>query len=114
RSGGACARDEARAGVRRRTLPAMGLEPARGVGAHARVPARPDPALFGAGRAHQLRPPGDPALLAPDAEEARMDGVRHVSVAGAPARPRLRVLLSAYACEPSKGSEPGIGWNWAL
>jgi glycosyltransferase involved in cell wall biosynthesis len=28
-------------------------------------------------------------------------------------RPRLRVLLSAYACEPRKGSEPGIGWNWA-
>lgn len=23
------------------------------------------------------------------------------------------VLLSAYACEPGKGSEPGIGWNWA-
>ena len=25
----------------------------------------------------------------------------------------LRVLLSAYACEPARGSEPGIGWNWA-
>jgi glycosyltransferase involved in cell wall biosynthesis len=25
---------------------------------------------------------------------------------------RLRVLLSAYACEPDKGSEPGVGWNW--
>ena len=25
---------------------------------------------------------------------------------------RPRVLLSAYACEPAKGSEPGIGWNW--
>ena len=23
-------------------------------------------------------------------------------------------LLSAYACEPEKGSEPGVGWNWAL
>ena len=23
-------------------------------------------------------------------------------------------LLSAYACEPNKGSEPGVGWNWAL
>jgi glycosyltransferase involved in cell wall biosynthesis len=32
----------------------------------------------------------------------------------ATARRRLRVLLSAYACEPGKGSEPGIGWNWAL
>lgn len=27
---------------------------------------------------------------------------------------RLRVLLSAYACEPNKGSEPGVGWNWAV
>lgn len=26
----------------------------------------------------------------------------------------MRILLSAYACEPNKGSEPGIGWNWAL
>ena len=25
----------------------------------------------------------------------------------------LKVLISAYACEPSKGSEPGIGWSWA-
>ena len=25
----------------------------------------------------------------------------------------MRVLLSAYACEPGKGSEPGVGWNWA-
>ena len=26
---------------------------------------------------------------------------------------RLRVLISAYACEPYKGSEPGVGWNVA-
>jgi glycosyltransferase involved in cell wall biosynthesis len=26
---------------------------------------------------------------------------------------RLKVLLSAYACEAGKGSEPGVGWNWA-
>lgn len=26
---------------------------------------------------------------------------------------RLRVLLSAYACEPDKGSEPGVGWSVA-
>ena len=26
----------------------------------------------------------------------------------------MKVLLSAYACEPNKGSEPGVGWNWAL
>ena len=28
-------------------------------------------------------------------------------------RPR-KVLISAYACEPSRGSEPGAGWLWAL
>lgn len=22
------------------------------------------------------------------------------------------ILISAYACEPNKGSEPGVGWNW--
>jgi len=27
---------------------------------------------------------------------------------------RLRVLISAYACEPGKGSEAGVGWNMAL
>jgi len=27
---------------------------------------------------------------------------------------RLKVLISAYACEPGKGSEPGVGWYWAL
>ena len=26
---------------------------------------------------------------------------------------RLRVLVTAYACEPGLGSEAGIGWNWA-
>lgn len=26
----------------------------------------------------------------------------------------MKILLSAYACEPAKGSEPGVGWNWAL
>lgn len=24
----------------------------------------------------------------------------------------MRVLVSAYACEPERGSEPGVGWNW--
>ncbi|RMD67367.1 glycosyltransferase [Candidatus Parcubacteria bacterium] len=24
----------------------------------------------------------------------------------------MKILLSAYACEPQKGSEPGVGWNW--
>lgn len=26
----------------------------------------------------------------------------------------MNILLSAYACEPDRGSEPGVGWNWAL
>ena len=26
----------------------------------------------------------------------------------------MRILVSAYACEPLTGSEPGIGWNWAI
>jgi glycosyltransferase involved in cell wall biosynthesis len=25
---------------------------------------------------------------------------------------KKRLLLSAYACEPNKGSEPSVGWNW--
>jgi glycosyltransferase involved in cell wall biosynthesis len=25
----------------------------------------------------------------------------------------MKILLSAYACEPNKGSEPAVGWNWA-
>ena len=27
-------------------------------------------------------------------------------------RLNIKVLISAYACEPGKGSEPGVGWNW--
>ena len=27
---------------------------------------------------------------------------------------RLKVLISAYACEPGRGSEPEVGWQWAL
>lgn len=26
---------------------------------------------------------------------------------------RLNILLSAYACEPGRGSEPEVGWQWA-
>jgi glycosyltransferase involved in cell wall biosynthesis len=26
----------------------------------------------------------------------------------------MKVLISAYACEPAKGSEPVVGWTWAL
>ena len=25
-----------------------------------------------------------------------------------------RILISAYGCEPGKGSEQGVGWNWCL
>ncbi|MFZ0746114.1 MAG: glycosyltransferase family 4 protein [Terracidiphilus sp.] len=25
----------------------------------------------------------------------------------------MKLLVSAYACEPNKGSEPAVGWNWA-
>lgn len=25
-----------------------------------------------------------------------------------------KILLSAYACEPNRGSEPGVGWHWAI
>ena len=27
---------------------------------------------------------------------------------------RRTVLVSAYSCSPSRGSEPGIGWNWVV
>lgn len=27
---------------------------------------------------------------------------------------KLNVLMSAYACEPGKGSEPEVGWQWSL
>lgn len=24
----------------------------------------------------------------------------------------MKILVSAYACEPGKGSEPGVGWSF--
>jgi hypothetical protein len=24
----------------------------------------------------------------------------------------MKILMSAYSCEPGKGSEPGVGWNF--
>ena len=27
---------------------------------------------------------------------------------------QFKILISAYACEPDKGSEPEVGWQWAL
>jgi glycosyltransferase involved in cell wall biosynthesis len=35
------------------------------------------------------------------------------SARSAETRTRMKLLLSAYACEPHKGSEPGVGWNMA-
>jgi glycosyltransferase involved in cell wall biosynthesis len=29
-----------------------------------------------------------------------------------PGQCRLKVLVGAYACSPSRGSEPGVGWGW--
>lgn len=26
----------------------------------------------------------------------------------------MKILINAYACEPNRGSEPGVGWNWAV
>ena len=26
----------------------------------------------------------------------------------------MRILVSAYACEPNKGSEPEVGWRWMI
>lgn len=36
----------------------------------------------------------------------------HANIEIAPKR-KLCILLSAYACLPAHGSEPGIGWEWA-
>ena len=27
---------------------------------------------------------------------------------------QLKVLINAYACSPSMGSEEGVGWNWCI
>ena len=41
-----------------------------------------------------------------------LDSIRYVLALPGVSGMRLRVLVSAYACEPDKGSEPGVGWNW--
>lgn len=41
------------------------------------------------------------------------DGAGDGAAAGA-VKARQRVLLSAFACEPNYGSEPEVGWRWAL
>ena len=40
--------------------------------------------------------------------------MHHVLVETGHPNHRRRVLVSAYACKPDQGSEPGVGWNWAL
>lgn len=35
-----------------------------------------------------------------------------VGATSAPGHRRLKVLVGAYACSPSRGSEPGVGWGW--
>ncbi|HKU70843.1 MAG TPA: glycosyltransferase family 4 protein [Burkholderiales bacterium] len=40
-------------------------------------------------------------------------GAEALNSAAGGARRQLHILLSAYACEPHLGSEPGIGWHWA-
>ena len=27
---------------------------------------------------------------------------------------KINVLISAYACAPNMGSEPGMAWNWIV
>ena len=58
------------------------------------------------------QPPAVAAAAArgcPDASMAAMP----MSQPHAPGERRLRILLSAYACEPDRGSQPGVGWEWA-
>jgi len=45
--------------------------------------------------------------------DGRVNGIGS-GQAGAGRARRLRILLSAYACEPDQGSEAAIGWRWAL
>ncbi|HYE95583.1 MAG TPA: glycosyltransferase [Rubricoccaceae bacterium] len=57
--------------------------------------------LLAAARTRATKP-ADAAVLATEAPGG--DGV---------ATPRLKVLVSAFACLPDWGSEPGIGWNFS-
>ena len=50
-----------------------------------------------------------PVLTAPTAQAGRGG----LPDAAPPPAPRLRVLVSAYACAPGEGSEPSVGWNFA-
>jgi glycosyltransferase involved in cell wall biosynthesis len=60
----------------------------------------------------------DPAVARSGLAGARVRaGEPHADDAGPRAEggaPRMKVLISAYACGPHRGSEPGVGWNWVL
>ena len=81
------------------TAPPAPHAPQGGVGAFA------DPA-----RGDGLSTPTPPVLTALTAEAGR--GGPPGTAPPMPA-PRLRVLVSAYACAPGEGSEPAVGWNFA-
>src|ERR1700686_5022098 len=49
-----------------------------------------------------------------DLTSRRFRSLREIEMALPSTTPSLRILLSAYACEPGKGSEPGVGWHWAV
>lgn len=42
-----------------------------------------------------------------------MDGQVFVDRKIAPESRRLRIVLVSFACDPTRGSEPAIGWGWA-
>jgi glycosyltransferase involved in cell wall biosynthesis len=44
--------------------------------------------------------------------EAKRSAIIPPEMAPAPSGPRLKVLVGAYACNPSRGSEDGVGWGW--
>ncbi len=41
------------------------------------------------------------------------DCMRLVLISEKDSRCRPKILVSAYACEPGEGSEPGVGWHWS-
>ena len=44
--------------------------------------------------------------------EAAQDSLPRVGALGPPGPGPLRVLACAYACNPERGSEEAVGWNW--
>lgn len=51
-----------------------------------------------------------PSISQPDAKPSAPDWPVIADLSSD--RPRLKVLVCAYACSPAKGSEPGVGWGW--